>query len=335
MKNRNELKIGFIGAGKHAKANIYASLRLLDVPIQSICTQHLDSAQATAEKYVAKGAYDNYKTMLEKENLDAVFVITDSSTQATITKDCLNADVHVFVEKALGMNKAEAAEVAELSAKTGKQVMVGFMKRFAPSYRILQEIMNNQAEFGRVLSFNGMFAITSGRPGWDNEVFLKVGGIHYVDLMRHLFGELVDVSGYTNSIEVKVDQIFAMRFDSEVIGSMFFGGLPACKRHWEEITVTGETGFVKVENMLRVKYHLDKPVATKDPRWQTMDEEDHILTPMSTSSSGGWRDLYQQGYVGEVEHFLESIINNTEPVTSAFDNVKTMALCDSILASLK
>ena len=153
MNDRNELKIGFIGAGKHAKANIYASLRLLDVPIQSISTQHLDSAQATAEKYVAKSAYDNYKTMLEKENLDVVFIITDSTSQATITKDCLNADVHVFVEKALGMNEAEAAEIAEISAKTGKHVMVGFMKRFAPSYRILQENMNNQAEFGRVLSF--------------------------------------------------------------------------------------------------------------------------------------------------------------------------------------
>jgi predicted dehydrogenase len=241
----------------------------------------------------------------------------------------------VFVEKPLGMNESEAAEVAELSSKKRKQVMVGFMKHFAPSYCILREIMNNKPEFGRVLSFNGMFAITSGRPGWDNEVFLKVGGIHYVDLMRYLFGELVDVSGYTNSVGVKVDQIFAMRFEHEVIGSMFFGGLPAWKRHWEEITVTGETGFVKVENMLRVKYHMDKPVVTKDPRWQTMDEEDQILTPMSTSSSGGWRDLYQNGYVGEMEHFLDSIINNTEPVTSALDNVKTMALCDSILASLK
>ena len=71
-----------------------------------------------------------------------------------------------------------------------------------------------------------MFAITSGRPGWDNEVFLKVGGIHYVDLMRHLFGEVVEVCGYTNTVGVNVDQIFALRFDSEVIGSMFFAGLP-------------------------------------------------------------------------------------------------------------
>jgi predicted dehydrogenase len=335
MKNRSELKIGFIGAGKHAQANIYASLRLLDIPVHAVATRHQETAQAAAEKHGANSAYDNHQTMLEKENLDAVFVITDSSTQAGITEDCLNADAHVFVEKPLGMNEAQAAGLAELAARKGKRVMVGFMKRFAPSYAILKETMNNQEDFGRVLSFNGMFAITSGRPGWDDEVFLKVGGIHYVDLMRHLFGEAVNVRGYTNTEGLNVDQIFIMRFDGSVIGSMFFGGLPAWKRHWEEITVTGETGFVKVDNMLRVTCHVDRPVATKDPRWQTMDEEDRILTPMSTSSSGGWRDLYQNGYVGELEHFFESIITNSEPLTSAADNVKTMALCDSIFASLK
>lgn len=335
MNKFKKLRIGFIGAGVHAKANIYATLRLLHLPIQSICTFHLDKAQVAADEFSANMAYDNHKTMIEKENLDAVFVITDAKSQAEIVKDCLNASLPVFVEKPLGMNEKEAAEVAELSSKIGKHVMVGFMKRFSPSYNILKEIMNNEAEFGKKVSFNGMFAITSGRSGWNDEVFLKVGGIHYVDLLRYLFGELVDVVGYKNSVEVQVDQVFSMRFDSGVIGSMLMGGLPAWKRHWEEITVTGVSGFVKVDNMVSVKYHLDKHVANKGPRWQTLDEEDRILTPVNTSGSGGWRDLYLNGYVGEVEHFLDSVILNLEPSSSAFDNVKTMALCDAIIKCLK
>jgi len=335
MKNRNELKIGFIGGGVHAKANILSALRLLSVPVQSISTRHLEKAQAIASEYGIKHAYDDYRVMLEKENLDVAFVITNRVSQAVITKDCLDASLSVFVEKPLGMNETEAAEVAEFSAKTGKQVMVGFMKRFAPSYNILKGIMDNETEFGKAVSFMGMFAIASGRPGWDDNVFLKQGGIHYVDLLRYLFGEFVDVVGYSNSEDVLVDQIFSIRFNSGVIGSLFMGGLPAWKRHWEEITVTGINGFVKVDNMLSVRYHFDKPVITEGSRWQTMDEEDRILTPVSTSGSGGWRDLYLNGYVGEVEHFLNAVVNNTEPVASAFDNVKTMALCDAILNCLR
>lgn len=332
---QGDLKVCMVGSGVHARANICATLRLLQVPIQAVSTRTLEKAQATASEFGAPHAYDDYRQMLATEKPDVVFVITDMNSQAAITKDCLEAGAHVFVEKPLGMTVAESTEIADVSARVGRHVMVGFMKRFAPSYMIQKEIMNNTAEFGPALSFTGMFGITSGRPGWTDEVYLKVGGVHYIDLLRHLFGELTDVTGYTNSVDVKVSQIFSLRFDSGVIGNMFLAGLPAWKRHWEEMTVTGENGFVKVDNMLTVRSHYDKPTTTKGPRWQTMDEEDRVLSPVSTSGSGGWRDLYLNGYVGELEHFLDCVRNNTAPITSAADNVKTMALCDAILAALR
>lgn len=330
-----EMKLGMIGCGVHAKANIFSSLHMMGYPMQAVCARHLDRAQAAAKRFGISNAYDNYKDMLEKEELDVAFVITEAASQAEIVKDCLRKGLHVFVEKPLGMNEQEAREVAELADKMKKKVMVGFMKRFSPSYLKIKEIMSQKEDFGSPLSFMGMFAITSGRPGWDNNVYTKVGGIHYVDLMRYLFGEVEDIHGYTNSVDVEVDNIFTMRFDSGVIGSMFFGGIPAWKRHWEELCVTGVKGFVKVDNMMSVRYHFDKPVDTIGARWKTMDEKDTVVTPVNTSSSGGWRDLYLNGYVGELEHFFDCIENDKTPVCDARDNVKTMILCDKIVACLK
>ena len=330
---KKDLKLGFIGAGVHAKANIYSTLQYLGVPIQAVSTRHIEIAEKIACEYNADAAYGNYEKMLEKEELDAVFVVTDKDSQADITKTCLNAGANVFVEKPLGMNETEAAEVAELSAKVGKQVMVGFMKRFAPSYMMMKEVMNNADRFGKKMSFRGMFAITSGRPGWDNEVFLKVGAIHYVDFMRFLFGEAQEIKGFSNSDDVLVDQVFSMKFDNGMVGSMFFGGLPAWTRHWEEVTVSGINGFVKVNNMVNVEYHFVDSDVKAD--WKNLSLEDRVFTPKNTSSSGGWRDLFQNGYVGEVGHFLDCLISGKEPVTSAFDNVKTMKFCDSILAALR
>ena len=329
------LKLAMIGCGVHATANIYSTLHMLGEPMQAACANHLDHAQAAAKRFGIQNAYDDYKTMLEKEKPDAVFVITSAQTQAAIVRDCLNAGANVFVEKPLGMNEAEAQEIADLAKKVGKKVMLGFMKRFSPSYLAMRDIMHNTESFGKALSFMGMFAITSGRPGWDNNVFTKVGGIHYVDLMRFLFGEPTDLHGFTNSVDVEVDNIFTMRFDSGIAGSMFFGGIPAWKRHWEELCVSGVKGFVKVDNMLSVRYHYDQPVATKGKRWMNVDECDQVLTPVSTSSSGGWRDLYLNGYVGEVEHFLDCVANDKTPICDAEDNVKTMAFCDKIVACLK
>lgn len=329
------LRIGMIGCGVHAIANIFSTLHHLGQPIQAVAARHLDRARAAADRFGAPGAYDDYHEMLAKEDLDAVFIVTDQYSQAPITMDCLRAGVDVFVEKPLGMTLADAQAVADLAKETGRKVMVGFMKRFAPSYVKMREIMHQEDLFGPALSFMGMFAITSGRPGWDNEVYTKVGGIHYVDLMRWLFGEPVSVSGLTNTVDKEVDNIFTLRFDSGVIGSLFLGGLPAWKRHWEEMCVTGTNGFVKVDNMMSVRYHHDKPTDAKGPRWHTIDEEDVVLTPMSTSGSGGWRDLYINGYVGEIEHFLDCLQNDREPECNAADHVLTMKLCEDMVNSLK
>lgn len=335
MDNFQNLKLAVIGCGVHSTANIISTLHYLKQPIAAVCANHMKHAEATAKQFGIDKAYDNYHLMLQMEKPDAVFVITDRETQSVITKDCLLFGCDVFVEKPLGMNEAEAREIHEIAVKTGNRVMVGFMKRFSPSYLKMKEIMNKDAEFGKALSFMGMFAITSGRQGWDDNVYIKQGGIHYVDLMRFLFGEPTEVIGFTNSVDVEVDQIFTMRFDTGIIGSMFFGGIPAWKRHWEEMCVSGVKGFVKVDNQLSVSYHFDKPVETKGARWKTLDEVDSVVTPVSTSSSGGWRDLYLNGYVGEIEHFIDCVANKKTPICDSEDNIKTMIFCDKILASLK
>ena len=329
------LRIGMIGCGVHAIANIYSTLHYLGQPIQAVAARHMDRARAAAEHFGAPHAYDDYHAMLAQEKLDAVFVVTDQYSQAAITMDCLRAGVNVFVEKPLGMSVQEAQQVADLEKETGLKVMVGFMKRFSPSYMKLKELMNRREDFGPALSFMGMFAITSGRPGWDNEVYTKVGGIHYVDLMRWLFGEATAVQGMTNTVDKEVDSSFLLRFDSGVIGNLFLGGLPAWKRHWEEMCVTGTKGFVKVDNMLSLRYHFDHPVDTVGPRWRTLDEEDVVLTPVSTSGSGGWRDLYLNGYVGEIEHFLDCLRSDRQPECSAEDHVRTMQLCERMLTALQ
>ena len=330
-----DLRLGMVGCGVHAKANIFSSLHMLGQPMTAVSARHMDRAQAAADRFSIPHAYDDYRKMLDNEKLDAAYVITEYSSQADIVRDCLEHDLNVFVEKPLGMTESAAKEIADLADKKGKKVMLGFMKRFSPSYNIMKEIMDQSEDFGKPLSFMGMFAITSGRPGWDNNVFTKVGGIHYVDLMRYLFGDPIEIHGYTNSVDVEVDNIFTMRFDSGIIGSMFFGGIPTWKRHWEEICVSGVKGYVKVDNMTSVRYHFDKPVKTQGARWKTMDEEDIVVTPVNTSSSGGWRDLYLNGYVGEMEHFLDCIENDKTPICDARDNVKTMAFCDSIVSCLK
>ena len=145
----NYLRIGFIGCGKHAKANIYPSVKLLNLEIAAVCARHLERAEYTARQFQARKAYDDYHKMLSEENLDAIFVITSGDQHPRIVEDCVYAGVHVFVEKPLGWNEAEAQKVADVSKETNKNVMLGFMNRFAPSYLLTKEIMDMTKSLAR------------------------------------------------------------------------------------------------------------------------------------------------------------------------------------------
>jgi predicted dehydrogenase len=62
------IRIGVIGAGKHARANIFPSLKLLQQPVACVCSQHLDRAESAAREFQAGRAYRDYSEMIEKEN---------------------------------------------------------------------------------------------------------------------------------------------------------------------------------------------------------------------------------------------------------------------------
>src|SRR3989338_2127223 len=98
----NDLKLGFIGCGRHAQTCLYPSLAALGIRLKSVCALHLNHAQEVAKKYVIPHAYDDYKIMLQKEHLDAVFIAVSGEQHVQIVLDCLEARVHVFVEKPVG-----------------------------------------------------------------------------------------------------------------------------------------------------------------------------------------------------------------------------------------
>ena len=134
-----DLRLGFIGHGRHAQANLYPAIALSGHALTAIATRDTAQARAAATLHGADRGYGDYRRMLDEQALDAVFVSIDPAAQAAVTIDCLEAGVHVFVEKPLGMNEDEAGRVAQVADRCGRQVMVGFMKRHAPVYTALPD----------------------------------------------------------------------------------------------------------------------------------------------------------------------------------------------------
>ncbi|GGT09499.1 MULTISPECIES: Gfo/Idh/MocA family protein [Streptomyces] len=331
-----DLRIGFIGHGQHARANLYPALALAGGRLTSIATRDGAAAARAAALHGAARGHGDHRRMLAEDGLDAVFVSVAPEDQAAVTEDCLRAGAHVFAEKPLGLDEAEARRVADTAERARRSVAVGFMKRHAPAYRRLAALTADEAAFGRVLSFHGFFAFSPWTDTLRDDTYLKFGAVHMVDLVRWLFGEVAEVSGHTNSRGSDISMAATLRFRSGVIGSLTLAGVPAWSREQEELTVTGQRGFARVENLSTLAYHHARRAEPgRGEAWQELDEDTVVVRSVNSPASGGHQDLYLRGFAGEVRHFLEAVANGTPSAASAADNTATMALCDELLRSLR
>lgn len=336
MKERSTLKtthLCFIGAGFHASTNIYPSVVEAGAQIQAIATRSMERSEAALLRFGSNGkAYDNAQLMLQQEICDGVVVVAQPVDQTALVLECIGAGKNVYVDKPLGWNAAEAATVAEAAEQAGVVVMVGFMKRYAPVYMKLKEIIDS-GSLGEVRSFQMKFAVDSTPFCKDEEQFMKLAAIHMVDLMRYLFGEVIRVTGTTVKDGEHINQSISLVFENNVVGSAYFTGMSAWSRESESVLVTFDNGFASAEEINTLTVHQSRSSASLP--WKSLEEQDTIYTPSGSPMSGAYRDLYLRGFVGEMVHFIACCQNQTVPHSSAKDNIATMALCDTILSSLK
>lgn len=325
-------KLCFIGAGVHASANIYPSAIEAGATIQAISTRNMDRSRAALQRFGSSGTpYDDYKRMVKNEECDGVVVVAQPEDHPSLVLDCIKAGKNVFVDKPLGMSAEEAAEIADVAEEAGVTVMVGFMKRYAPCYSKLKELISG-GKLGSVRSFQGKFAVDSTSFCKNEEQFMKLVAIHFVDLVRYLFGEVVLVTGFKNSDNESISHCISLKFENGVVGSLYLAGMTAWSREGENMLVTFDHGFAIADEVNSLTVHESQTFA--DLPWKSLNESDTVFTPSATPMSGTHRDLYLRGFVGEISHFIDCCKTGVIPTSNARDNVKTMALCGQILSNL-
>ncbi|KML27861.1 gfo/Idh/MocA family oxidoreductase [Priestia aryabhattai] len=325
-------KLCFIGAGFHASTNIYPSVIEAGAEIKAISTRSIERSKTALQRFGSSGTpYDDYKKMLKQEKCDGVVVVAQPEDHPALVLDCIRAGKNVYVDKPLGMNEREAKEISDAAKQAGVKVMVGFMKRYAPCYMKLKELIE-EGSLGSVRSFQARFAVDSTPFCKDEEQFMKLAAIHIVDLVRHLFGEVVHVTGFRNNHGEYISNSISLKFDNGTVGSLYFTGMTAWSRESENLLVTFDDGFAFVDEINSLTIHESQTF--DELPWKSLKENDRVFTPSASPMSGAYRDLYLRGFVGEMAHFIECCTNDQEPLSSGSDNVKTMRLCDQILSSL-
>jgi len=186
------VRIGIIGSGRIAERHLqaYKKLKRADVIISDIDG---DKAKDTSRRFQI-GFMENPEQLIESPDIDAVDICTPTVYHKEVIVKALGNRKHVFCEKPLCQNLAEALEIREAVEKVDRVIMVGYLYRYHPAFQFVKQVLEDK------IIGDPHFAIfrLGGRgshKAWKHQKD-KGGGVvlemlvHKLDLITWFFGDV-------------------------------------------------------------------------------------------------------------------------------------------------
>ena len=226
---KNFAIIGFGGLGKMH----FLNLRTLqqergDIRLTAICNSDLEAITKSMQLNISAVSMDNidfteyhlytdYREMVEKEELDFVFIALPSYLHCEVAVYCMEHGLDVYTEKPMAITPQQCELMIATSKATGRKLMVGQSLRFSDEYIFLKQAIENDT-YGKVVKAE--FSRKSPLPGWSFQNWLldesKSGGclvdmhVHDVDVMVWLFGQPEEVQVLTSHKMADFESVYAL-----------------------------------------------------------------------------------------------------------------------------
>lgn len=254
--------VGFIGAGNYASRMLIPAFKAAGAELRAIASAGGTNAVVHGRRAGFAEATSDTEALIAAPAINAVAIVTRHNTHARFTAQALRAGKHVFVEKPLALTNEELEVVRAAYNESGRHLMVGFNRRFAPQIQTMKRLLETvRAPKSFVMVMNAG-AIPADHWTQDPEV----GGgriigeaCHYIDLMRFLAGSpIVSVQarrmGESDAEPVTEDKAaILLGFEDGSFGTIHYlanGGASFPKERVEVFTA-GRT--LQLDNFLKLR----------------------------------------------------------------------------------
>ena len=329
------LRVGMIGAGDMSNYHLAAWRGIGGAKVVAIANRTLARAEEQARRYGIEQVYDDPAEMLEREELDAVDIVTNRDTHVPLVRVAASHSVAVMCQKPLAPSLAEAeALVAELAGKT--RLMVHENRRFAPHFRAIKRWIDD----GRVGTPRHCVMTTyrssllkgadGKRPSVDRagyfatEPRLMIGEalIHQLDVLRFLLGPMRVVAARTLHTEAEIagETVAGIMLEVEA------GGAPVLLAGTYVAPGFGapRPGSSAVGAQTADRFELtatDASVVMTDDRLE-------LRGATSESVPVDYAAVYQQCFDAATAHFVDRLRDGLPFETSGEDNLETLRLVE-------
>jgi predicted dehydrogenase/glycosyltransferase involved in cell wall biosynthesis len=316
---KSDLGVAVVGAGNLARwAHLPNLKKIPNVRLQAICSSSGARGKTYARRFGAAYCCSDYEEILRDTDVDVVMVLSRNQHHYAQTLAALQAGKHVFVEKPMALTESECSTLYQTVEQTGKQLTVGFNRRFAPFY-----VEQKRALAGRVGPVVINCRVSS--PDISGSYWMAdpaIGGailgeaVHFIDLMYWFLGaEPVEVSAYclpTGSHDpIGENNLVAnLVFADGSIGTLNYSTIGSKRSSGERVEVFAKGITAVVDDFKRLE----------------------IVSTLRRRRSAYWAE---KGYASQLESFFSSIRSGRSPEITVRDGARATIVCLRMLEAAR
>jgi predicted dehydrogenase len=321
------VRVGIVGAGAAAQlSHIPAYGRLSNARLVAVCDSDGGKARRVARHFAVPMAIEDYRELLNLEDIDAVDICAPNYLHAPVAIAALEAGKHVLCEKPFSTCVAEAEAIVRAAEEAQRIVMCAFNNRFRQDAQVLRRFVEKgelgQVQYARV----GWMRRRSERRrrSWMEKPELAGGGVlmdigqQILDLALWLLGRpaVESASAWSSS--------GASNVEDSVVAFLRLAGE-------RSLTLVASWSFLTEQDLNFVEIYGTHGTAYLSPL--RLIKEMHGQRTNVTPALENVRDLYRRSYELEIEHFVRCIRDGIPPAVPGSEGADVMRVVSAIYRS--
>jgi len=190
-----KVRIGFIGTGRIANRHMEKLCKIKDTTLVSVCDVEKKEAEKMTKIWGGK-FYTDYREMLNKEGLDAVYICLPPFAHTDQEILAAEKGINLFVEKPLALDLKKASQISKIIEDSGVISSVGYLYRYSDIVNRAKEEVRQK----KIALILGHYLCPMPSIRWWRNKNESGGQIveqttHIFDLARYLVGEVNTIYG--------------------------------------------------------------------------------------------------------------------------------------------
>jgi predicted dehydrogenase len=363
-----EINVGIVGTKFMGRAHSNAFMdvaHFFDVPYTPVLRAACGRDAAHLTQFAAQFGWQTIETdwqrLVRRDDIDLIDICTSNATHMPIAVAAAKQGKHIFCEKPLAMNAAEARQMLDAAEEAGVTHMVAFNYRRVPALALAKQLID-EGKIGEIRHFNAVYyqdwLVNPAFPMvWRHDVGEAGSGAHgdmnahIVDLARYLVGEVEAVSG-AQEIFVRERPLsggdgmglvtaddatyFLARFRQGALGSFLATRFATGRKNFMRIELFGSEGSL-VFNLERLN---ELEVYSRSDEGSIQGFRNVMVTEGSHPYISAWWPPghiigWEHTFIHEVKDLLEGIEQKKPVAPSFYDGWRCQLVLDAVVESAK